>query len=142
MISSINNYALSAYASQRQSTSSAVDSGNALAGGSRAPNTNENAVDFSNMTANELRSWANNQFKSGKITVDECMAFGAMTMSIPVSGNSMQNEIDLNTKTNFVEKLNMGIEGAASRNDHKGAQQLQSILDVMRRSQRGIDYIA
>jgi hypothetical protein len=70
------------------------------------------------------------------------MAFGAMTMSIPVSGNSMQNEIDLNTKTNFVEKLNMGIEGAASRNDQKGTQQLQSILDVMRKSQRGIDYIA
>lgn len=142
MISSINNYALSAYTSQRLPASSAVESGTNAASVNRSSNATESAVDFSNMTPNELRNWANTQFKNGKITVDECMTFGAITMSIPVNGNAMHSEIDMNTKTNFVAKLNAGIEGALSRNDQKGVQQLQSILDVMKTNQNGINYVA
>lgn len=143
MISSIGNPAQSAYAIMRNySTSTNTAPGDLAVSLNGSGKSAESAVDFSNMTGNELRDWANTQFKNGKITIDELMTFGAMTLAIPVDGSQIQDDIAMNTKTDFVGKALAGLQGALSRNDQASTRMLQSALNVMRRSQSGIDCLA
>lgn len=143
MIGSINNFALSAYTTMCALSASSVSSvSTAEAGLNPSVNSAEPSVDFSNMTPNELRSWADEQFKNGKITIDELGIFGAMTLAIPVNGNQMQDGVAMNTKMDFVGKSLAGLDGAYSRNDQASAKMLQSALNIMRRNQNGIDCVA
>jgi len=140
MINSVQGGSLGVYPAMRTLTQTGQGIGvglNSYGSTTKSPT----SIDFSNMTRNELRDWANEQVKCGKISLDECMTFGAMTMAIPVSGNAMQDDVLMNTKTNFFEKADTGIQGAISRNDSSVVLQLQTALDIMKDHQKKIDFM-
>lgn len=133
-VSSVTNGANYPYASASQSsqTSTAASFASAMATAQASSTSQADSTasqpDFSSMTCQQLRDWANNEFLNKKITLDQDMAFGMMTMKIPVNGTPQ----DLNgTKYNFVQEARDGIAGALSRNDATSLTMLESAMSVM-----------
>jgi hypothetical protein len=90
--------------------------------------------DFTSMTRQEMRSWINEQIRSGKMTVDESTPFVSMTAKVRVSDGQIVPAIGDNERIDFIQRARLGIEGAISRSDGKLAARLQAALDVMLRA--------
>lgn len=93
-------------------------------------------ADFSSMTRQDMRSWLNDQIRSGKMSLDESSPFMAMTMKMPVAGGIGESPAATDSdKINFVERVRAGIDGAKSRGDITSTKMLEAALLVMSRSQ-------
>jgi hypothetical protein len=94
-------------------------------------------VDFSSMTRQEIRDWANAQIRSGEMSLDDSRPFMAMTMKIPVAGG-LGGEIPAEsdgTRYDFMQQVRDGIQGALSRNDDTTLKMLQSAMSIMQQKQ-------
>ena len=77
----------------------------------------------------------NEQISTGKMSFDESALFMGMTMKISVETGQPVDMATDTTRTNFIEKARLGIEGARSLGDLKLAERLQRAMDKMHRSQ-------
>lgn len=89
-------------------------------------------VDFTHMTRVALDGWINDQLSTGKITINESAALGAVSMSVtvPVSGTTDGAGVD------FIAKAQQGIESARQRNAPQEVRLLETALTIMLRNQR------
>ncbi|NHZ62393.1 hypothetical protein [Massilia genomosp. 1] len=92
-------------------------------------------ADFTSMTRQDMRNWANGQIRSGQMSLDEGRPFMAMTMKIPVGGGAEVPAEGDGERIDFTRKVGSGIEGAISRNDQVTRKMLESAMDIMRRKQ-------
>jgi len=92
-------------------------------------------LDFTNMTRQEMRDWANNQVKSGQMSLDDAAPLFAMTMKIPVAGSGDLSAADSSERVDFAKAISEGMQGARSRNDNVTLQMLQSALATVQRYQ-------
>ncbi|MDM8355857.1 hypothetical protein [Pandoraea communis] len=92
-------------------------------------------TNFAEMTRQQMRDWLNDQIRGGQMSLDDSAPFMAMTMKIPVGGNSEVPAEGDPERINFMERARLGIEGALSLGDPKNAQRLQAALDIMTRRQ-------
>lgn len=93
------------------------------------------AADFTGMTRRELLDWVNDQIKTGRMTLDESTPFVGMTLKISAA---TQQPVDIatdQTRENFLEKAQRGLEGALWRKDEDEAKRLRFAIDTMRRVQ-------
>jgi hypothetical protein len=96
------------------------------------------AVDFTQMTRQEMFDWMNSELKSGKMSFEESSAFLGMTLQVSVETGE---PVDMRTDTtvyDFTAIARRGIEGARSRNDEKAAQRLEEALALMWRQQGSV----
>ncbi|MCP1243908.1 hypothetical protein GOB86_14960 [Acetobacter lambici] len=93
---------------------------------------NSIAVDFTNMSRQELRDWSNEQIKSGKMTLDDASPFMFMSLDIPVSGDY---NLNLNKKVDFFSIVKNGLEGAKSNHDFESLGLLEKALHIMKNNQ-------
>ncbi len=103
------------------------------------------AIDFRNMTRQEMFDWMNDQIRNGKMSLDESSPFLGMTVKLSATTGQ---PVDMTTDTerfNFFEKARNGIEFARSRFDYDSAERLQTAIQTMERLQKnlmGVDLIA
>lgn len=91
-------------------------------------------ADFTSMTRQEIRDWANGQVRSGQMSLDNSFPFFAMTMKIPVGGQEVPVEGD-SERIDFLQRTRQGIEGALSNNDAQAAKRLEIALSMMLHAQ-------
>lgn len=94
-------------------------------------------TDFSHMSCRELRTWINEQLRSGKMTFDESTSYVSLTLNgMPVNGdmNSYQDKTQ-----DYVAVVERGIEGAKWRNDDAELARLQAMLAKMREASAKAD---
>lgn len=104
------------------------------AGGS-VDHKDNNQNDFTSMTRQELFDWMNGQIRSGEMSIKESSPFLLMTIKISeTTGEPIDMATD-STRINFLEKLQLGIEGAFSNNDQGLAGRLQMAIDFIHRAQ-------
>ncbi|AJQ95560.1 hypothetical protein [Gynuella sunshinyii] len=95
-------------------------------------------LDFNNMTREEMRTWINNEIKSGQMDLDDSSALMAMTMKMPVAGGG---EVAVESDTerfDFVQKAFEGMDAALSRHDQAGYERLSMAVQTMQQAQGGI----
>ena len=143
----INTNTSNLYASQRaqlpatarnESASFSSMLAKSTAGTSKSDETGVKQTDFTNMTHQELRDWANEQIRNGNMSLDESRPFMAMSMHIPVSGGSSGEFLaaDNGERLDFTQKIRAGIEGARSRNDEVTRKMLESAMMIIQQHPR------
>lgn len=90
-------------------------------------------ADFTNMTRQEMRDWANDQIRSGQMSLDQGRPFMAMTMNIPVDGGAVAGNDS--ERVDFTQTARAGIEGALLRNDQVTRKMLESAMTLMQQYQ-------
>lgn len=143
------------YANQRAQSPAAVRSPasfsamltTATAGASKSDATGVQQADVTNMTRQEMRNWTNDQIRNGQMSLDDSRPFMAMTMKIPVNGDTSGELPAANDgeRFDFTQKVRAGIEGALSRNDKVTLKMLESAMAIMQQYQGqkiGIDTCA
>jgi hypothetical protein len=93
--------------------------------------TEDDAIDFTSMTRQELVDWMNGQLSDGEMSFDESSAFLGMTLKISAATGK---QVDLATDTSridFTEKARQGIEFYQSHFDDGSVDRLQDALDKM-----------
>ncbi|HQO16500.1 MAG TPA: hypothetical protein PLG02_06020 [Methylotenera sp.] len=92
--------------------------------------------DFTNMTPQQLQQTMNDLIKSGKLSLDES---GPLIVMIPTALSKVQYDGAPPTAyyqpTNILANLELGIEGAKSRNDNANVESLTKALDALKRIQ-------
>ncbi|WP_210203042.1 hypothetical protein [Pseudaminobacter soli (ex Li et al. 2025)] len=94
-------------------------------------------TDFTSMTRQEMRDWANGQIRSGEMSLDDSRPFMAMTMKVPVSGG-FGGELAAASdgeRLDFTQKAQAGIEAARLRHDDVTLKMLESAMQIMQRKQ-------
>lgn len=133
----INTQANYLYTSQRAQTSTVANTGSASFASVLASAAAETATvkqaDFTSMTRQEMFDWANDQIRSGKMSLDESTPFLGMTMKISVASGQPVDMATDTTRTNFIEKARLGVEDAVSRNDPDLAKRLRVAIEIMSR---------
>ena len=94
--------------------------------------TDTKRTDFTNMSSIEMFNWINSQIENGEISLEESFPFLAMTIRIPVDGQSSELSHE---KINFIEKTSNGMVGARSKNDEKTLEILERTMAIMQRFQ-------
>jgi hypothetical protein len=79
------------------------------------------ALNFSNLTRQELRDWINSEIHSGYMTVKESVPLVALTVGI---------ETD-NERCDFIAMARGGLEGALARGDEDAAEHMRAALKIM-----------
>lgn len=92
-------------------------------------------ADFTSMTRQEIRDWANGQVRSGQMSLDDSFPLFAMTMKIPVGGGQEVPVEGDNERIDFLQRTRQGIEGALSNNDAQAAKRLEIALSMMLHAQ-------
>jgi hypothetical protein len=87
-------------------------------------------VDFTHMTRQELMDWANGQYFSGEMTMEESRIFMLMT----VRGGA---DVPEDTRYDFMQLAREGIEGALWHKDEAKLKLLESGLQIMRERMSG-----
>lgn len=99
---------------------------------------NTKPANFTSMTRQEMRDWANEKICSGEMSLDDGRPFMAMTMKIPVNGG-LSGELPAysdGTRYDFIQKTRDGIQGALSRNDETTLKMLESAMSIMLSKQK------
>jgi len=96
-------------------------------------------ADFTSMTRQEMRDWANTQIRNGEMSLDDGRPFMAMTMKIPVNGGELAGAHSDETRYNFIQKTRDGIQGALSRNDETTLKMLESAMSIMQDKSTGVN---
>lgn len=92
------------------------------------------SVDFTNMSRNQLKTWVNEQIKSGNMSFDQGTNLALMTGQVPMSGTSLTDSTD-NDPVNLVKIAQDGIAGAIARNDTASLKMLENALTTMEKYQ-------
>lgn len=77
------------------------------------------SVDFTNMSRNQLKSWINDQIKSGNMSLDQSTPFVSMTMHLSVEGVAEGKLFDpeADVPVNFIQQTQDGIKNAIASHD-------------------------
>lgn len=95
-------------------------------------------VDFTNMSRNQLKSWINDQIKSGNMSLDQSTPFVGMTMHLSVEGVAEGKLFDpeADVPVNFIQQAQDGIKNAiASHDKFHDLKMLEYALATMEKSQ-------
>ncbi|NHZ87846.1 hypothetical protein F2P45_02190 [Massilia sp. CCM 8733] len=92
-------------------------------------------ADFTSMTRQDMRDWANGQIRSGQMSLDDGRPFMAMTMKIPAGGGAEVPAEGDGERIDSSQKLRSGIDGAIARNDQLTRKMLESAMDILRQNQ-------
>ncbi|WP_428239570.1 hypothetical protein [Gynuella sp.] len=104
----------------------------------RSATNNVERLDFSNMSRAEMRTWINNEIKSGQMDLDDSSALMAMTMKIPVGGAGEVAVEGDNERFDFVQKAIDGMDAALSNHDQASYERLSMAVQTMQQAQGGI----
>lgn len=122
-------------ASQRTQAPSAASANAAPFSSALTAASAASAPDFTRMTRQEMADWMNGEIRGGRMSLDDSAPFLGMTMNIPVAAGQPAAMAADATRTDYLEKARLGIEGALSRGDRDLARRLQAALDTMHRIQ-------
>ena len=98
----------------------------------------EQEIDFSNATRRELAAWLNQQVRSGRMTLKDSAGFMAMTLKYSHATGSQVDMASDDTRVNFMDRAQAGIDWSLSRFDHDGAERWRATLATMQKHQAGM----
>lgn len=88
-------------------------------------------IDFTSMTRQDLFDWMNEQLRSGEMSFDESSPFLGMTLKISAATGEPVDMATDTARIDFTEKARQGIEFYQSHFDDASADVLQTALDRM-----------
>lgn len=93
--------------------------------------TEDDSLDFTSMTRQELFDWMNGQLRDGEMSFDESSAFLGMTLKISATTGEQADLATDTSRIDFTEKARQGIEFYQSHFDDASVDRLQDALDKM-----------